>query len=344
MKLQVQYSSLLLFFALASPPVFAQDLSDAFNKAREIVRDWKPASPSDDGRGREEREERPTDPAPERQPDQSAIERERVRQRREQERQRVQKNLELLDANLASAKDTLRTGRPEPRQPDDETGAVLARERELEALMDPRGTPTGIRLSAAARKFALENATVIRDAMSHGKKPAFRPLWNFYKYNRPIAYGLLPEGSKCAIAMSVTLGLEPRPGETSLQELGNKELVATLVGQIETMLVGPVKEEPVKDSEIAKRYYVKAEDMADRLKKEWGAPSYLDGKEARKYIAGRRGVIFLKNAYWRKRDLIYLGARGVTGDHIGLWDSDHLADSATTPFEGADKVWFWEIR
>lgn len=331
MKLQVQLLTLLLFFTLTSSPVFAQDLSEAFEKARKIVRDWKPSSSSDNEHSRDEREERSSNPTSERQPDQSAIKREQERQRREQERQRVQNNLDLINANLASAKNNLRTSPTEPLQPDDDASAILARERAIEALMDPRGTPTGMRLPAYARKFALENAKAVRDAVLHGNKPPFRPLWDFYKYNRPIAYGLVPDENRCAIVMSMTLGLEPRPGEVSLQDLGNKELVATLIGPIKTMMV-----EPVKDSEIAKRYYVKAQDMANRLKNEWGTPLYLEGKDARKYIAGKQGVIFLQHAYLR--------LRGVTGDHIGLWDSDHLADSATTPFERAEKVWFWEIR
>jgi hypothetical protein len=99
--------------------------------------------------------------------------------------------------------------------------------------------------------------------------------------------------------------------------------------------------EPVKDSEIANRYYVRAQDMADRLVREWGRPVSVDGKDARKTIAGKRGVIFLQHAYLRAGGVMRM--QGATGDHIGLWDSDHLADSASTPFDRAQKVWFWEI-
>ena len=172
----------------------------------------------------------------------------------------------------------------------------------------------------------------MREALQKGAKPPFQSLWSLYQYNRPIAFGLVPSTNKCAIVLSMTLGLTPRQGETSLQSLGNKELVATLVGPVKTLLVAPVK-----DADIASRLYVKAQDLADRLKSDFGQPVYLEGKDARQFLAGKRGIVFFKNADLRYR------LRPRSGDHIDLWNSDRMASSAGTQFENAEKVWFWPI-
>jgi hypothetical protein len=309
MRLRVQFSSFLLLLAFVSSPVFAS---------------------------RDAREERASQPPPQKQPDQAARERElerqereKERQEREKEKQRVQENLRILNTNLASARNTPRVTQPTTSRSD--AASISARERQLDALMDSLDVLGALRLASYAKEEARQNAKAVRDAMTRGDKPPFKPLWDFYKYNRPIALGLVPNEKRCAIVMSMTLGVEPQTGEISLQDMGNKKLVATLVGPIKTMLVAPVK-----DSEIAKRYYVRAQQLADRLKSDWEAQNwevlYLNGKKAREAVAGKKGIIFIQNAY------------GVTGDHISLWDSDHLADSATTPFERAEKVWFWEIR
>lgn len=327
---------LLLLLVVASPPALADDLSSAFQKAREIIRDWKPSSSSGSNRSRDEREERSSQ-AP-RQPGQSGREREAKRQQREEEKrqeaaerekekQRVKKNLDILTTNLASASNMSRASQSTSSHSAKDAASISAREQQLNALMRSGDTLAALRLSSAAKEEARQNAKAIQDALARGDKPPFKPLWDYYKYNRPIALGLVPNENKCAIVMSMTLGLEPRTGEMSLQDIGNKELVATLVGPIKTILVTPVK-----DSEIAKRYYIQAQQLADRLKRDWGVPIYLNGKKARETIAGKKGIIFLENAY------------GFRGDHIDLWDSDHIASSSSTPFERADKVWFWEIR
>src|SRR5436853_7884482 len=104
---------------------------------------------------------------------------------------------------------------------------------------------------------ALKYVSTILDAVSQGRKPPFQSLLEFYKYNRIVGYDLRPEKNRCALIISMTLGLEPRPGEFSVQSLGNKELVATLVGPLITLLI-----EPLKDADIVDRFYVTEQDLA----------------------------------------------------------------------------------
>lgn len=337
MRLRVQFSSSLLLFALVSSSVYADDLSDAFNKARGIVRDWKPSSSSDSDRSRDKREERSSQPPPQRQSDQSAIRREQERQQREQEKERLRNNLEILDTNLASARNTPRVTQPTSSRSDKDVASISARERQLDALMASGDVFAAIRLASVAKELAVKNAKAVRDAVARGYKPPFKPLWDFYKYNRPIALGLVPDENRCAIVMSMTLGFEPEAGEMSLQKLGNRPLVDNLLSSIRHLNIPkPIAAPEVSNAEIAKKYYVKAQELADRLKRDWEPIIYRDGKKARESIAGKKGIIFLQNAYRR--------AGGMTGDHLDLWDSDHAAASSSSPFEKAQEVWFWEIR
>lgn len=331
MRFHVLFSLSLLLLTFISGPVFADDLGSAFEKARKIIRKWKPSPSSESNRSRDEREERASKPQRQtprqKQPDQRAIERARKKQQREKERQRIQENLKILNTNLASARNTPRVTQLTTSELD--LVSISAREQQLDALMRSENVLEALRLSSAAKEEARQNAKIVQDALARGDKPPFKPLWDYYKYNRPIALGLVPNDAKCAIVMSMTLGVEPRPNELSLHDIGNKKLVDQLVSPIKTMLLLPVK-----DSEIAKRYYVRAQELADRLKSDWGAPIELKGKNARGAIANKKGIIFLKNAY---------GVRG-SGDHIDLWDRDHVASTASTPYWRAEKVWFWEIR
>jgi hypothetical protein len=312
---------------LASPPspVLADDLGGlggAFEKARGIIHDWSPRS-STGGRVRDEREDRSSQP--------SASPSVPTDNSRQVEQQRIRDNLGKLSAELDSASRTPRAG-PENQlfsTVDDQMTATV-RKQQLDVLIRSGDVLTAQRMFSAARDKARQDAAKVRQALMQGTKPPFRPLWDFYQYNRPIAYGLLPDENRCAVVLSMALGLTPRPGETSVQDLGNKEIVANLVGPMKTLLV-----EPVKDAEIASRPYVKAQDLAERIKSEFGPPVYLAGKDARQFLAGKQGIVFLQHAY--------LHLRGRTGDHIDLWDSNHIASQSTTPFEKAERVWFWPI-
>lgn len=182
---------------------------------------------------------------------------------------------------------------------------------------------------------ALHNAHLVRDATSSGTPPPFQPLWDYYQYNRDVAKGLAPEQNRCAIVMSMTLGLEPQPGEKTLRQLGSGEGLASIFTDIRKKMVIPA----VAKSEIAKRYYIQAQELAHRLEREWGKPQVSDGANARELISGKKGVIFLENAYPRAGSL---GRR--TGDHIDVWNGSRIGSDSTTPFDQAERVWFWEIR
>ncbi|MEW6353615.1 MAG: T6SS effector amidase Tae4 family protein [Pseudomonadota bacterium] len=189
------------------------------------------------------------------------------------------------------------------------------------------------------RANALKNVRLIRDAVAQGEKPPFQPLWDYYGYNRPIAEGLVPDENRCAIVLSMTLGLEPRAGEATVEALGNKlHAIAKQIKRHVTMDDKPHTIDAVADAEIAKRYYIKAQQLADRLRDEWGEPLAVEGPQTLEAISGKRGVIFIQNAYRRA------GSAGErTGDHIDVWDADHIASDSSTPFDDAEQVWFWEI-
>lgn len=190
----------------------------------------------------------------------------------------------------------------------------------------------GGRCEPSEKVDALRDAKSIKDAVSKGDKPPFEQLWKYYRYNRDIAKGLAPEENRCAMVLSMTLGLEPRPGEASLQQLGVTG-ITTIFKQIRGKMVIP----QVSESEIAKRYYIRAQQLADRLQDEWGPPLVIDGRNAKETIAGKKGILFIQNAYPRAGSL-----GGRSGDHIDVWNSDRIGSSATLPFDKAGKVWFWE--
>jgi len=182
----------------------------------------------------------------------------------------------------------------------------------------------------------IHDAKSIRSAIARGQRPPFAPLWDHYQYNRDIAKGLAPDQNRCAIVLSMTLGLRPRAGEASLRDLGGHGALSILT-QIRHRLVIP----EVAGAELATRYYVQAQQLANRLRDELGAPEVLRGTDARQRIAGRRGIVFLQDAY---RDGGTLGRR--TGDHIDIWDGGRIGafDVTTTPFDQAAQVWFWETQ
>lgn len=186
---------------------------------------------------------------------------------------------------------------------------------------------------------ALENAKAIRAALSKGDKPPFEPVLELYGYNRQIALNMVGENeSRCAIVLSMTLGITPNgSGDASVHVLPKNQ---------------------VTDAEIAKRYYLRAHELAHRLisERQWGRPLYLDGAKARQSITGKRGILYIEHAYLTKTTYKEFPTGWKFGDHIDLWDRDHFASDAGTPFEPAREdpwwsfapqeareVWFWEI-
>ena len=180
-------------------------------------------------------------------------------------------------------------------------GLVSARLQEIDALMNKHECPecnaAALQQLQTEREAALVDAGVVQEAVSKRQMPPFTSLWALYKYNRPVAYGLLPDENKCAVVMSLTLGLEPGPDEMSLGKLGNPTLVSRIVHAAKSIYLHQTVDRPqtndaMRDTAIADRYYLKAQDMANRLMKEWGPPAALDGRDARNWVSGKRGVIF----------------------------------------------------
>jgi hypothetical protein len=343
-----------LLVATARLCALGQDLSGAFRTAEQMVRDSKPVSSSHSERAREARSEQRSSERSERpsEPDRRAIRREQDRQQREQqrlaeekERQRVQQNLAAIEARLAAA------GSMPPLPPsyvsgvDKSSAAVEGRRQWLTSLVrgpDVRSMQT---YTPEERRRAIQNSRMVRDAVTRGVKPPFQPLWEFYEYNRSIAKGLVPDENRCAIVMSMTLGLEPRAGEASVRDLKDKKQANIIMGLISTKnLDEPARLSAATHTEVAERYYLRAQELADRLGRDWGMPKQFSGLDAEKYLNGRQGVVFLQRAYLRfgKPELSTQGFR--TGDHLDLWKSTMNATDSTMPFDKADKVWFWELK
>jgi hypothetical protein len=170
---------------------------------------------------------------------------------------------------------------------------------------------------------ALKNAKKIKDAVSQGQKPPFQPVWDFYQSNRGIAKGFAPEENRCAIVLSLTLGFEPRANEATLRDLKERK--------------GVIPE--LADAELAKRYYIRAQELANRIEDEWGAASVFKSTEARTAIRAKTGIVFIQDAWMD-------GRGSMTVDHIDVWDGDKIGayNTLVPQFERAKEVWFWPLR
>lgn len=364
MKLRYIY----LFAVLSSVAASGQDLGVAFGRAEQIIRDSKPTSSGVSERARNDREDRRTSGGSQStQPDWGAIRRaqrerereikreqkERQRQAEELERQRIADNLSKIETNLAAA---AAGGNIPPTPPplhsyevDKSTTAVQARLDWLHSLVKgPAMRPIGS-FSSEEKRQALRNSQVVHDATRHGGKPPFQPLWDYYEFNRPIAIGLLPDENRCAIVLSMTLGLEPRGNEASVANLTDQKKKSMILGLAATKNL----EANFSQTEAATHYYLRAQELANRLKSEWGQPQEIDALDAAKYLNGKQGVVFLEHAYQEFRRPIshpqgsYLEdpfKNFRKGDHIDLWKSNMNASESTMPFQHAQKIWFWELK
>lgn len=186
------------------------------------------------------------------------------------------------------------------------------------------------------RFFALVvDASAVREAVAKGRKPPFASLWSVHEQSRDIARGLAPDENRCALRLSITLGLVPREGEATLDYLGSRQ-----AAQITRDLSGAGLP---AGSDLGKRYYIKSEQLAQRLRELWKAPAYAQGQEAvEKLLLNKKGVVFFDGGFGWPRSL----------NHIDLWDghkwSSYDPTQSHTDFSTAAKrarsVWFWEIR
>lgn len=182
----------------------------------------------------------------------------------------------------------------------------------------------------------------LREAISRGKTPSFADASDLYQRTRTVAHGLAPYESRCALVLSMTLGLTPRAGEKTLKDVG----------------VIP----NVKEAELASRYYVNAKELANRLRELWGQPHEIVGEDAAlQLLRGRNGVIYIENGF----GILLTSGFGMPlrrGNHIDLWDGTKMSWAAATPgrtsingdesfatgtttqqaLSRASKIWFWE--
>jgi hypothetical protein len=211
----------------------------------------------------------------------------------------------------------------------------------------------------------LRHSKTIADAVSRGRQPPFRVLWDYYEFalQYEIAKGLAPDQNRCALTLSLVLGLQPRGGEVSLAQLREEPVASGAVTAIRSLishlaenardaahLTGARTLPQITDAQIARRYYIRAEDIAARLRDLWRRDAvYLRGPEARAYIQDKRGIIFLQNYFWKWSQPVRdpLHPLELTGDHIDLWNGERPGSSfedTLSKVEDAELVWFWEIR
>lgn len=360
-----------LFAVFSTVAASGQDLGTAFGRAEQIVRDSRPTSSGISERARDDRaERRASGGSQSTQPDWSAMrraqkEREKEqkrqaemqkRQAEERERQRIANNLSVIEAHLAAAASSMPPIPPHSYDADKSTATINVQSRRdwLQSLVSaPSTRPLGTYASDEKRQ-AFRNSQVVRDAIRRGEKPPFQPLWNYYEFNRSIAAGLVPDENRCAIVMSMTLGLEPQGNDASIASLTDKKQKSILLGLLSTKkLEEPVRNPAAIHTEVAARYYLRAEDLANRLKTEWGQPLEIDALDAATYLNGKQGVVFLEHAYLHPGTPAshpqgsYLEdpfKNFRKGDHIDLWKGNMNATDSTMPFQHAQKIWFWELK
>ena len=197
------------------------------------------------------------------------------------------------------------------------------------------------------------DAPIVKAAMLAHQIPPFDRLWRVHHLSRNIAKGLAPEENRCAIVLSMTLGLSPIP-EKGDESLNNIEtgLSHQIIGQLKKwgkelwkgqdleQYVPFLKE--IKDTDLAERFYIKSEQLANRLRDEWSPPSYAHGeKKVKELLLNKLGVVFFKGGFGKPLNL----------NHIDLWNGQQWAtydpQGGGTDFKQAstraDLVWFWEI-
>lgn len=156
----------------------------------------------------------------------------------------------------------------------------------------------------------------------------FKLLWARWKEAKKLGEDINPDGNRCALILGAALksAFKPRKsrGEISFRDVSQPP-------------------EGIRGQPFLDKYYVKAQQFAQRLEEEWGAPDLkATGASALSLLKGKRGVVFIENAW-------YAGfPRRKTVDHVDLWDDVRTAayDAAHTReiLERADAVVFWEIK
>lgn len=139
-------------------------------------------------------------------------------------------------------------------------------------------------------------------------KPEFTKLWKSYPTEQHPCDG--PWGNQCAIRMSIALN-----GEGTLK----------------------IGKNTYTEPRCAHGHARGAESLANYLWKKIGIPKiFADGKQAKKDLLGKSGIIFFKDCFTRS------GETSAVGDHIDLW---RLGTTKTydDPANQSAQVWFWAL-
>jgi hypothetical protein len=366
-------SPLPLIALLCVPCAISQDLSAAFAAAQQMVansrQSYNPGSQNARDNRVNQRASQPAQPdyAAIRRAEERAAEKEQKREQKEaqkraieQEQERVKNNLANIDARLVAASAMPPMPPMRTDHVDKSTAAVEARMDWLTKFLTGPPVRAQETYSSQERREAIANARAVRDAIARGERPPFQQLWDYYEYNRSIAKGLMPEDERCAVVMSMTLGLEPGAGEVSVKDLPDrqqnlilgllttKQLVAE--ARLQRSLSDPRQSVAGTNTETGARIYANAKQLSERLKTVLGPPQEFDSLDAAKNLNGRKGIVYLDHAYLHPGrpepdpQLKNLPVNFRRGDHLDIWNSNMNATDSTMPFNHAQKVLFWELK
>jgi hypothetical protein len=136
----------------------------------------------------------------------------------------------------------------------------------------------------------------------------FQDLWGRHEKSRQFGRDVNPKGNRCALVLGATLRSQFKP-RSERGELSFKEIEQ------------PSKE--IRGQPFLAKYYVKAQDFANRLREEWGPPDIrVVGPSAADRIRSLQGVIFVQDAW--PTNIIGALINGNTVDHVDLWNGTSM--------------------
>ncbi|MEP7282371.1 MAG: T6SS effector amidase Tae4 family protein [Rubrivivax sp.] len=176
----------------------------------------------------------------------------------------------------------------------------------------------------------------------------FESAWSRYQEYRKVASGIT-EGNRCALVLAMSLGKRYYPdkskGEHSFADLEDTFMV-NAKGTVRNLVHGNLKvanrmADGIQGQPFLRKYYVKAEQFAKRLRTEWGDPDFIlkgQGKQIVKRTLGAHGVIYIEDG-WASGE-----------DHIDLWNGTTTAAYDKDPayamehIEASKEIWLWSFK
>lgn len=142
------------------------------------------------------------------------------------------------------------------------------------------------------------------------------------------------DGNRCAMVLGQALRLKPDTAEAS-------------------MFGKPFASDLARNQPFAKKFFVKAWDLTEKVLKTWGpATLRINGNDAATALSGRTGFLFLEDCWQTPTEKMNKRLFGVdvkSGDHVDLWNGKNLAiypdrmDSMAL-LKTSRKVWYWECK